>query len=97
MLLDDVVFSYPCHTSTDERVVTNFPRLTRFHTATLFSLTLQELLTNRNQHSVNANDVTELATSATEYISVQPRDKAPIADDHRLNGYSTPRSGSTTR
>ncbi|MFW3113399.1 arylsulfatase AtsD [Mycobacterium haemophilum DSM 44634] len=99
VLLDDVGFSAssafggPCHTPTAERLAANGLKLTRFHTTALCSPTRQALLTGRNQHSVNAGGVTELATSAPGYTSVRPKDKAPIAETLRLNGYSTAQFG----
>ena len=37
--------------------------------------------------------ITEIATSAPGYSSVRPKDKAPIAETLRLNGYSTAQFG----
>nr|WP_197507145.1 arylsulfatase [Mycobacterium sp. 852002-50816_SCH5313054-b] len=99
VLLDDVGFSAssafggPCHTPTAERLANGGLKLNRFHTTALCSPTRQALLTGRNHHSVGTGGVSELATSAPGYNSVRPKDKAPIAETLRLNGYSTAQFG----
>ncbi|OBA72856.1 arylsulfatase [Mycobacterium sp. 1554424.7] len=99
VLLDDVGFSGssafggPCHTPTAERLAARGLKLTRFHTTALCSPTRQALLTGRNPHSVGMGGVSELATSAPGYSSVRPKDKAPIGETLRLNGYSTAQFG----
>ena len=99
VLLDDVgfgassAFGGPCHTPVAERLAAEGLRYTRFHTAALCAPTRAALLTGRNHHSVNMAAVTELATSAPGYSSVRPKDKAPIAQTLKLNGYSTAQFG----
>ena len=99
VLLDDVgfgassAFGGPCHTPTAERLAANGLKLNRFHTTALCSPTRQALLTGRNHHSVGMGGVTEIATSAPGYSSIRPKDKAPIAETLRLNGYSTSQFG----
>jgi arylsulfatase len=99
VLLDDVgfaastAFGGPCNTPTADRLATGGLRLTRFHTTALCSPTRQALLTGRNHHSVGMGCIAELATAAPGYSSVRPKDKAPIAETLRLNGYSTAQFG----
>ncbi len=99
VLLDDVgfgassAFGGPCNTPTAERLAANGLKLNRFHTTALCSPTRQALLTGRNHHSVGMGGITEIATSAPGYSSVRPKDKAPIAETLRLNGYSTSQFG----
>ncbi|MGK2879934.1 MAG: arylsulfatase [Mycobacterium sp.] len=95
VLIDDVgfgassAFGGPCDTPTAERLAANGLKLNRFHTTALCSPTRQALLTGRNHHSVGMGGITEIATSAPGYSSIRPKDKAPIAETLRLNGYST--------
>ena len=99
VLIDDVgfgassAFGGPCNTPVAERMAANGLKLNRFHTTALCSPTRQALLTGRNHHSVGMGGVTEIATSAPGYSSVRPKDKAPIAETLRLNGYSTSQFG----
>ncbi|HTI76851.1 MAG TPA: arylsulfatase [Mycobacterium sp.] len=99
VLIDDVgfgassAFGGPCNTPTAERLAANGVKLNRFHTTALCSPTRQALLTGRNHHSVGMGGVTEIATSAPGYSSIRPKDKAPIAETLRLNGYSTSQFG----
>ena len=99
VLIDDVgfgassAFGGPCNTPTAERLAANGLKLNRFHTTALCSPTRQALLTGRNHHSVGMGGITEIATSAPGYSSVRPKDKAPIAETLRLNGYSTSQFG----
>ena len=99
VLLDDVgygassAFGGPCNTPTAERLAAGGVKLTRFHTTALCSPTRQALLTGRNHHSVGMGGITEIATSAPGNSSVRPKDKAPIAETLRLNGYSTSQFG----
>jgi arylsulfatase A-like enzyme len=99
VLIDDVgfaassAFGGPCATPTAERLAADGLKLTRFHTTALCSPTRQALLTGRNHHSVGMGGITELATSAPGYSSIRPKDKAPIAETLRLNGYSTSQFG----
>lgn len=99
VLIDDVgfgassAFGGPCNTPVAERMAANGLKLNRFHTTALCSPTRQALLTGRNHHSVGMGGITEIATSAPGYSSVRPKDKAPIAETLRLNGYSTSQFG----
>ena len=99
VLIDDVgfgassAFGGPCQTPTAERLAAGGLKLNRFHTTALCSPTRQALLTGRNHHSVGMGGITEIATSAPGYSSVRPKDKAPIAETLRLNGYSTSQFG----
>src|SRR6202047_3666420 len=78
---------------TAERLAAGGLKLNRFHTTALCSPTRQALLTGRNHHSVGMGGITEIATSAPGNSSVRPKDKAPIAETLRLNGYSTAQFG----
>ena len=51
------------------------------------------LLTGRNHHSVGMGAITEMATSAPGNNSIRPKEKAPIAETLKLNGYSTAQFG----
>jgi arylsulfatase len=99
ILLDDVgfgassAFGGPIATPTAERLAAGGLKYTRFHTAALCAPTRAALLTGRNHHSVNMAGVTEVATSAPGYTSIRPKDKAPIAEILKLNGYSTSQFG----
>ena len=99
VLLDDVgfggssAFGGPCNTPTAERLAAGGLKLNRFHTTALCSPTRQAMLTGRNHHSVGMGGITEIATSAPGNSSVRPKDKAPIAETLRLNGYSTAQFG----
>lgn len=99
VLIDDVgfgassAFGGPCNTPVAERLAANGLKLNRFHTTALCSPTRQAMLTGRNHHSVGMGGVTEIATSAPGYSSIRPKDKAPIAETLRLNGYSTSQFG----
>jgi arylsulfatase A-like enzyme len=99
VLIDDVgfgaasAFGGPCNTPVAERMAANGLKLNRFHTTALCSPTRQAMLTGRNHHSVGMGGITEIATSAPGYSSVRPKDKAPIAETLRLNGYSTSQFG----
>jgi arylsulfatase A-like enzyme len=99
VLIDDVgfgassAFGGPCNTPVAERLAANGLKLNRFHTTALCSPTRQALLTGRNHHSVGMGGITEIATSAPGYSSIRPKDKAPIAETLRLNGYSTSQFG----
>lgn len=99
VLIDDVgfgatsAFGGPCNTPVAERLAGDGVKLTRFHTTALCSPTRQAMLTGRNHHSVGMGAITEMATSAPGYSSVRPKDKAPIAETLRLNGYSTAQFG----
>ena len=99
VLIDDVgfgassAFGGPCNTPTAERLAAGGVKLNRFHTTALCSPTRQALLTGRNHHSVGMGGITEIATSAPGNSSVRPKEKAPIAETLRLNGYSTSQFG----
>jgi arylsulfatase len=99
VLIDDVgfgassAFGGPCNTPTAERLAAGGLKYNRFHTTALCSPSRQALLTGRNHHSVNMGGITEIATSAPGYNSIRPKDKAPIAETLKLNGYSTAQFG----
>jgi arylsulfatase A-like enzyme len=99
VLIDDAgfgsssAFGGPCQTPTFDRLATEGLRYTRFHTTALCSPTRQALMTGRNHHSVGMGGITEIATSAPGYNSLRPKDKAPVAETLRLNGYSTAQFG----
>ncbi|MBW0018192.1 MAG: arylsulfatase, partial [Mycobacterium sp.] len=99
VLIDDVgfgassAFGGPCDTPIAERLAAGGLKLNRFHTTALCSPTRQALLTGRNHHSVGMGGITEIATSAPGNSSIRPKDKAPIAETLRLNGYSTAQFG----
>jgi arylsulfatase A-like enzyme len=99
VLIDDVgfgassAFGGPCHTPVAERLASEGLKLNRFHTTALCSPTRQALLTGRNHHSVGMGAITEMATSAPGNNSIRPKEKAPIAETLRLNGYSTAQFG----
>ncbi len=99
VLLDDVgfgassAFGGPCETPSFERLAADGLKYTRFHTTALCSPTRAAMLSGRNHHSVGMGGITEIATSAPGYSSVRPRDKAPLAETLKLNGYSTAHFG----
>jgi arylsulfatase len=99
VLLDDVGFSAssafggPCATPNFERFAEDGLKYTRFHTTALCSPTRAALLSGRNHHSVGMGGITEIATSAPGYNSVRPKNKAPLAEILKLNGYSTAQFG----
>ncbi|MDY6999146.1 MAG: arylsulfatase [Actinomycetota bacterium] len=99
VLIDDVgfgassAFGGPCATPVAERLAADGVKLNRFHTTALCSPTRQALLTGRNHHSVGMGAITEMATSAPGNNSIRPKDKAPVAETLKLNGYSTAQFG----
>lgn len=99
VLIDDVgfaassAFGGPCQTPVAQRLAGKGVKLNRFHTTALCSPTRQALLTGRNHHSVGMGAITEMATSAPGNSSIRPKNKAPIAETLRLNGYSTAQFG----
>ena len=99
ILIDDAgfgsssAFGGPCNTPTFERLAGEGLRYTRFHTTALCSPTRAALLSGRNHHSIGMGGITEIATSAPGYSSVRPKDKAPLAETLKLNGYSTAQFG----
>ena len=99
ILIDDVgfaassTFGGPCSTPNFDRVAAEGLKYTRFHTTALCSPTRAALLSGRNHHSVGMGGITEIATSAPGYSSVRPKNKAPLAETLKLNGYSTAQFG----
>lgn len=99
VLIDDVgfaassAFGGPCRTPVAERLADSGVKLARFHTTALCSPTRQALLTGRNHHSVGMGAITEMATSAPGNSSIRPKNKAPLPETLRLNGYSTAQFG----
>jgi arylsulfatase A-like enzyme len=99
VLIDDCgfgaasAFGGPIATPNAERLAATGLKFTRFHTTALCSPTRQALLTGRNHHSVNMGGICEIATSASGYTSVLPKNKAPLAMTLKLNGYSTAQFG----
>jgi arylsulfatase A-like enzyme len=99
VLIDDVgfgassAFGGPCHTPNAERLAKGGLKYIRFHTTALCSPTRQALLTGRNHHSVGMGAITEMATSAPGNCSIRPKNKAPLAEILKLNGYSTAQFG----
>ncbi|MDT5390695.1 MAG: hypothetical protein QOE04_4336, partial [Mycobacterium sp.] len=99
VLIDDVgfgassAFGGPCNTPVAERLAAGGLKLNRFHTTALCSPTRQAMLTGRNHHSVGMGAITEMATSAPGNCSIRPKEKAPIAETLKLNGYSTAQFG----
>ncbi len=101
VLIDDVgfgassAFGGPCRTPVAERLAAGGLQLNRFHTTALCSPTRQALLTGRgrNHHSVGMGAITEMATSAPGNNSIRPKEKAPLAETLKLNGYSTAQFG----
>jgi arylsulfatase A-like enzyme len=99
VLIDDAgfgsssAFGGPCATPTFERLAAEGLKYTRFHTTALCSPTRAALLNGRNHHSVGMGGITEIATSAPGYSSVRPKNKAPVAETLKLNGYSTAQFG----
>ena len=99
ILLDDVGFAASSAfggviaTPTADRLANDGLRYTRFHTTALCAPTRAALLTGRNHHSVGMGVITELATAAPGYSSIQPNTCAPLAKTLRLNGYSTAQFG----
>ncbi len=99
VLIDDCgfgassAFGGPVATPNAEKLAKQGLSFNRFHTTALCSPTRQALLTGRNHHSVNMGAVCELATSAPGYNSIRPKNKAPIAETLKLNGYSTAQFG----
>src|ERR1700724_2691077 len=99
ILLDDAgfgsssAFGGPCHTPTAERLAAGGLKYNRFHTTALCSPSRQALLTGRNHHSVGMGAITEMATSAPGNNSIRPKEKAPLPEILKLNGYSTAQFG----
>ncbi len=87
------VFGGPCHTPNFEKLAGGGLKYIRFHTTALCSPTRQALLTGRNHHSVGMGAITEMGTSAPGNSGVRPKDKAPLAEILKLNGFSTAQFG----
>lgn len=98
-LIDDAgfgsssAFGGPCYTPTAEKLAENGLKYTKFHTTALCSPTRAALLSGRNHHSVGMGAITEMATSAPGNSSIRPKNKAPLAETLKLNGYSTAQFG----
>ena len=84
----------PCNTPTAERLAAGGLKLTRFHTTALCSPT-RAGAADRPQPPLGRAwaRITEMATSAPGNSSVRPKDKAPLAETLKLNGYSTAQFG----
>jgi arylsulfatase A-like enzyme len=99
VMLDDVgfgaasAFGGPCETPTTDRLAANGLKLNRFHTTAVCSPTRAALLSGRNHHSVGMGAITEMATSAPGNNTIRPKNKAPLAETLKLNGYSTAQFG----
>ena len=99
VLIDDVgfgassAFGGPCATPAFERLAADGLKYTRFHTTALCSPTRAALLSGRNHHSVGMGGITEIATSAPGYNSLRPKNKAPLPETLKLNGYATAHFG----
>jgi arylsulfatase A-like enzyme len=72
-----------------ERLAKNGVTYNNFHTCPLCSPSRVALLTGRNAHSANMGSVAELATAFPGQTSEIPKNKAPLAETLKLNGYST--------
>jgi len=99
VLIDDVgfgastAFGGPCEMPNAKRLAKQGLKYTRFHSTALCAPTRAALLTGRNHHSVGMGSITEMATSAPGNCSVRPKNKAPLAEILKLNGYSTAQFG----
>lgn len=99
VLIDDAgfgsssAFGGPCYTPNIEKLASDGLKYTKFHTTALCSPSRAALLTGRNHHSVGMGAITEMATSAPGNSSIRPKNKAPIAEILKLNGYSTAQIG----
>ncbi len=99
VLIDDAgfgstsAFGGPCYTPNIEKLAGGGLKYTKFHTTALCSPSRAALLTGRNHHSVGMGAITEMATSAPGNNSIRPKNKAPIAEILKLNGYSTAQLG----
>ncbi len=99
VLIDDAGFGAssayggPCNAPNAEKLAKGGLKYTRFHTTALCSPTRAALLTGRNHHSVGMGAITEMATSAPGNNSIRPKNKAPLAEILKLNGYSTAQFG----
>src|SRR5215475_8317895 len=95
VLIDDAgfgsssAFGGPCQAPNAERLAKGGLKFTRFHTTALCSPTRAALLSGRNHHAVGMGGITEIATSAPGYSSVRPKNKAPLAEILKLNGFAT--------
>ncbi|MEN9835982.1 MAG: hypothetical protein RL011_2175 [Pseudomonadota bacterium] len=94
-LLDDVGFGHlsafggPVNTPNMDRIAEMGLRFNNFHTTSLCSPSRAALLTGRNHHSVATGVVTELASNAPGYTMHIPKNKFPVVETLRENGYKT--------
>jgi len=94
-LLDDVGFGQPgafggaVNTPNIDRVASMGLRYNNFHTTSLCSPSRAALLTGRNHHSVGTGVITEIATDHPGYTSHIPKEKFPVVEAFRQNGYGT--------
>ena len=99
VLIDDAgfgstsAFGGPCNTPNIDKLAAGGLKYTKFHTTALCSPSRAALLTGRNHHSVGMGAITEMATSAPGNNSIRPKNKAPIAEILKQNGYSTAQLG----
>ncbi|MEZ4531062.1 MAG: arylsulfatase [Thermomicrobiales bacterium] len=99
VLIDDAgfgsssAFGGPCRTPAAEKLAEGGLKFNRFHTTALCSPTRAALLSGRNHHSVNMGGITEIATSAPGNTSIRPKEKAPLAEILKLNGFATAHFG----
>ncbi len=82
-------FGGAIHMPTLERLAANGLVYRDFHVNPCCSPTRMSLLTGRNCHSVNMGSITEMATAFPGQTAVLPKEKAPLAEILRLNGYNT--------
>jgi arylsulfatase A-like enzyme len=75
--------------TTLERLAANGLVYRDFHVNPCCSPTRMSLLTGRNCHSVNMGSITEMATAFPGQTAILPKEKAPLAEILRLNGYNT--------
>ncbi|HDS1733456.1 arylsulfatase [Pseudomonas sp. BP8] len=95
VMLDDVgfgavsAFGGPVQTPTIDTLAQQGLRYNNFHTTAMCSPTRAALLTGRNQHSVGAGVIGEVATGYPGYNGILPNDAATLGRVFRGNGYST--------
>jgi arylsulfatase len=94
-MLDDVGFAHlgsfggGVDTPNMDRIANMGIRYTNFHTTALCSPSRAALLTGRNHHSVGTGVIVELQTNEPGYTSRIPKDKWPLVESLRQNGYAT--------
>lgn len=99
ILTDDVgfgassTFGGPVPTPTLDALAQNGLRYNNFNTAAICSATRAALLTGRDNHNVNMEAVTGLASGYPGYNSVVPKTAGTIAEILRQNGYATAATG----